>query len=260
MVLSIVPNANSRVSRDPGSAPSLTGDASYGGEIFYNQNSANGQYEVPFQVWGTGINLTYMELYRAPPNAGGGAGDVPNHLYLFYRAAGNVETVIDLGDSAALYGKWIHFAWVQTAADTASFYAAVAGYNQSSPTYLISPSLGGIMNASDRIQAGAEKADGGTVSLTTSLARVWATEAALTESQISGPGGVWTQYAPTAAMSAQDYLFLACDDQADPGKDTGNPGTDWAVTGTWSAGQASWPSEWLAGSNGLFMGNPTLLF
>lgn len=262
---SIIPNASSKTVRVPGSTPALIGPLSIVFEVWFNANSANNQYEVPVQLLDTGTSTTYFELYRAPPNASGGAGDVPNHLYLVYRNPGTV--VVDLGPSTSLYGHWIHCAWTQSGAipNVGRFYAALEGYTPGSPTYLITPtSVGNVTSAGNTIQAGEENSDATTTCLTTSIARVIVAEVTLTEAQISGVGGCWSQYLPTAPITAVDYLFLTCDTPGTPGKDDGNPGTDWTTTGTFAAGHTPGPSEWIVPSTtdpkGLFMGNPTLLF
>lgn len=240
MATSIKPNASSRVAIVPGTTPLLTGALSVWGAIYYNTNSANGQYEVPVQVWQNANGASYFEIFRAPPDASGGTNDVPNHTYLFYRNAGG-QVLVDLGD-ATLYGSWIFFCWTQSATGSAKFYAAKKGFTVGSPTYLITPTQSGtVLQLGDRIHVGQEKSDSTTVCLTTSIAVIGACELELTEAQISGSGGVWTQRAVTAAASAGDYCYLVCDNSSTPGNDTGSPGTDWTVTGTWADGESSDP-------------------
>jgi hypothetical protein len=216
---------------------------SFGCEIYFDQNSINDQYEVPVYLGKPSQNMTAIELYRTPPNDGN-----PNHLIFFYRNAGGTVEV-DLGNAAALYGKWIHFAWTQSASLDAHVYIGFEGGTPGSWPYLTTTALGTIThtvlgNTTDTVQVGEEKTGSDTVSLTTSIARFWCTEAELTEAQISGVGGIWTQRAATSAVSSQDYLFLTCDTPASPGNDTGSPGTDWTVTGTWAAGRSVPPTSW----------------
>lgn len=247
---SIKPSASSRVTIATGTTPLMTGAFSMGGEIYFDANAANDHYEVPLQTFNVGgTGFTYFELYRAPPNATGGTGNVANHLYLTYLTTGVVQQIIDLGASGTLYGHWIHWAWTQSSILAGHFFAALEGFTPGSPTYLNgTTSLGTVLDASTDVNMSREFTDNTTVAETTSTARFWACETELSESQISGVGGIWTQRAVTSAVSAVDNLQLICDDHTAPGKDDGNPGTDWTVTGTFVAGKSTVPSSWNAAS------------
>lgn len=252
---SIVPDAASKVQIVPGSTPNLAGAFSVGGEFYFDHDSINGQYEVPVFAGKPTNDYTMFEIYRTPPD-----DPTPNHLILYYRDNTPTAHEVDLGDAAALYGKWIHYAWTFSTptsnVGTAHFYAAIEGFTPGSPTYLITPNLGSVINSLfgnqiDTLICGEEKSDSTTTALTVSTARMWATETELTESQISGVGGVWTQRAATSALTSGDYLFLTCDDPTTPGNDTGSPGTDWTQTGTFSRGRSVQPITWNTGSGSL---------
>ncbi len=248
MNISIKPDAASKVEIVPGTTPSLTGAMSFGCEIYFDTNSINGQYEVPVYLGRPSGNMTAIEIYRTPPDDGN-----PNHLIFFYRNAAGSAVEIDLGDSSTLYGKWIHFAWTQSSSLDAHVYIGLEGGTPGSWTYLATPALGTIThtvlgNTTDTVEVGEEKSASDTTALTTSIARFWCTEAELSESQISGVGGVWTQKPPTSAITSNDHLYLPCDNPGSPGNDTGNPGTNWTATGTFSAGHAVDPTSWVHGS------------
>ena len=231
---SVISLSAGRLRIDPGTTPVLTAAFSLIGAIYFNANTINGDYHVPFQLWNSGTTATYFELYRTPPDDAN-----PNDLYLFYRTAGGGQDV-NIADSSVAYGHWIHIAWTQSAALAGNFYAAFEGF-AATPTYLITPSRGTIVNASTRIEAWTEK-DQATITVATSIrqAHLIAAEAELTEAQVLSQ---WRQRAPTSTVTAVDNLYLACNDAANVEDDQGSPGTNWTKTGTFAAALGQ-PSEW----------------
>lgn len=231
------------------SAVNITSAAfSCGGALKCVADTANGQYDVPFQLFrNTGGFRTTFEFYRNPPDDG-----TPNTLQLYYRdqfggtgsASGTITT------KAAFYGKWIHWCLTVDASGNAHLYMLFEGFNSSSPSFLIATNIGTIERVSNEIVLWVEKSastgnpDPGTLATTVRQARFFICQKELSQAEVLAQFAQRALTAAVAAATPNQILDLSDASGTNPQDDTGSANSDWTNSGGGFADETDEPSEW----------------
>ncbi|HEY8098249.1 MAG TPA: hypothetical protein VIE65_19485, partial [Methylobacter sp.] len=159
-----------------------------------------------------------------------------------YKLGSATNTDTSLGSNSSLVGKWIHIAFTYNHSTGAQHvYALTEGFNQSSPSFLITPSVGTTSIALPN-SAVVYNDSSGALFFTGKLAHFILTPLELTQAQVIAQ---FQQRAPISAVTGGgSYTYLSCNNAANIAVDSGTLASNFTKSGTFTDDFVDQPLEW----------------